>query len=120
MFCLTEYLENTFPHYLLNVYFGKIHSSNHTNNSANSEAYLNVSGLNEPEIYDKIDYLKTIDFNNPDYESKIKELHKVLIEKYIAIPLFQINKIRNLVRNNIEGFNMNIFGEINWNKIKKE
>ncbi|WBL31431.1 ABC transporter substrate-binding protein [Candidatus Phytoplasma sacchari] len=124
IFCLTEYLENTFPHYLLNVYFGKIYDPNNPNvipqNSTEiNEAYFNVSCLNEPDIYEKIEYLKKIDFNTLEYENKIKELHEVLTKKYITIPLFQINKIRNLLRHNIEGFNVNIFGEIDWLNINK-
>ncbi|WCA22486.1 ABC transporter substrate-binding protein [Candidatus Phytoplasma oryzae] len=119
IFCLTEYLENTFVHYLLNIYFGQINTSS-SNVFENSEAYLNVSRLNEPSIYNVIEKLKRTDFNSDLYEEEIKKLHSLLIKKYVAIPLFQINKIRNFVRSNIENYNMNIFGEINWLKIKKK
>ncbi|KXT29120.1 bacterial extracellular solute-binding s, 5 Middle family protein [Candidatus Phytoplasma oryzae] len=125
IFCLTEYLENTFTHYLLNIYFGRINKSQNTNvvqqdTFENTEAYCNLSFLDDPEIYNRIDRLKTEKFNKPEYEKVIKEIHSLLIKQYVAIPLFQVNKIRNVTRSNIEDLDIDIFGEIDWLKIKKK
>ncbi|MDO8167931.1 ABC transporter substrate-binding protein [Candidatus Phytoplasma melaleucae] len=118
----SEFLENPYPHHLLNLYFGKINNQNKGDKSkyfVNVEAVNNISFCEDKNIWDELENLKYVDVNSENYGQRIKDVHLQLARKYAFIPCFHVNRTKRIIKKNILMYNEDAFANADLRYIIK-